>query len=207
MTLRFNTVWIHQQAADALYRWFSTQENSIASYPLTVPTGSNYKLRHSDPEIQQLEFPHIQDRLVIPRKSAMIRSLLTEYQKTPIGGHSAIHKTWFWRGMKSDITRTTTLQPVCLLQPPWRDFIGLPRSKRCDTVLVVVDRLSKYSHFIGAQASLHSPDGHTEVVNKSLQTYVRCSINGKPGTWAEWLPWVEYCYNTLLMPLPSAPPS
>lgn len=39
-------------------------------------------------------------------------------------------------------------------------------------------------------------DGQTEVVNKSVETYLRCFINGQPKLWASWLPWAEYCYNT-----------
>ena len=53
-----------------------------------------------------------------------------------------------------------TCKPAGLLQPlpnpnkPWSavsmDFInGLPMSQRLDTIMVVVDRLTKYVHFIG----------------------------------------------------------
>lgn len=124
------------------------------------------------------------------------------------------------------------------------DFVeGLPRSKGFDTLLVVLDRFTKYGHFIGftypfsaltiatvfikeivwlhgfpASSSswlcfwkelfrlhntslLHSTyhpqtDGKTEVVNKFLETYLRCFVNGKPRNWASWLPWAEFWYNT-----------
>lgn len=39
-------------------------------------------------------------------------------------------------------------------------------------------------------------DGQMEVVNKSLETYLRCFINGQPRSWARWLGWAEYSYNT-----------
>lgn len=45
-------------------------------------------------------------------------------------------------------------------------------------------------------------DGLTEVVNKSLETYLPCFINGQPKKWLDWLHWVEYSYDTpLILPL------
>ena len=53
-----------------------------------------------------------------------------------------------------------TCHPVCLLQPlpipdkPWiavsMDLVvGLPKSQRMNVVMLVVDRLTKYVHFMG----------------------------------------------------------
>lgn len=105
-------------------------------------------------------------------------ALLKEYHDSPLGGHAGELKTylrlateWYWVGMRKDIStyiRACTIcqkqkalntNPAGLLQPlpipaqVWdeitMDFIeGLPRSQGMDTVLVVVDRLTKYAHFV-----------------------------------------------------------
>lgn len=118
-------------------------------------------------------------RLMNPANSDISRALLREYHDSPIGGHVGELKTylrlaqeWYWVGMRKEVARyvqscaicqqqkTLNVHPSGLLQPlpiptqVWEDismdFIeGLLKSQGVDTVLVVVDRLTKYAHFIG----------------------------------------------------------
>ena len=131
------------------------------------------------------------------------------------------------------------------------DFIeSLPLSQGKTALLVVVDRLSKYAHFLpiahpftasqvaqlfldnvyklhGLPKSIVSDrdkvfmslfwqslfkmlqvqlktssayhpqsDGQTEIVNKCLETYLRCMTSESPKDWLKWISLAEYWYNT-----------
>jgi hypothetical protein len=39
-------------------------------------------------------------------------------------------------------------------------------------------------------------DGQTKVVNKCLETYLRCFVSERKNQWAQWLPLGEWWYNT-----------
>nr|KYP39247.1 Transposon Ty3-G Gag-Pol polyprotein [Cajanus cajan] len=121
---------------------------------------------------------HHKGRLVLSATSSWIPKLLHEFHTSPTGGHSGIYRTYrrmaqslYWIGMKQTVTQYVASCHVCqrskyqasspagLLQPlpipnaVWKeismDFIvGLPRSKGFEAIMVVVDRLSKYGHFV-----------------------------------------------------------
>ena len=117
-------------------------------------------------------------RIVINPHSHWKLKLLEEHHSTPAAGHQGVLKTYhrlkrsfYWPGMKGNIKlfisecptcqqhKYETIAPPGLLQPlpiPKRiwtdinmDFImGLLLSKGKSVIMVVVDRLSKYAHFI-----------------------------------------------------------
>lgn len=157
---------------------------------------------------------------------------------------------------KSELTLPAgLLQPLPIPTTIWADismdFVdGLPNSQGKTVIYVVVDRLSKYAHFVALKhpysaatvaqeffghifklhgmptsivcdrdpaftsnfwrelfilqgtrfnfSSAYHPqtDGQTEVVNRTLEMYLRCVTGDKPKEWTKWLPWVEYTYNT-----------
>lgn len=39
-------------------------------------------------------------------------------------------------------------------------------------------------------------DGQTEVVNKSLEHYLRAFVADRPQSWVDWLPLAEFWFNT-----------
>ncbi|KAL0550973.1 hypothetical protein IC582_010043 [Cucumis melo] len=115
---------------------------------------------------------HYKDRLVLSRTSKLIPTMLNTFHDLVVGGHSGFLRTYkrlaselYWPGMKKDVqkyceecvvcqrNKTVALSPAGLLIPleipqqVWND-ISMDFVKGFEVVLVVVDRLSKYNHFI-----------------------------------------------------------
>lgn len=56
----------------------------------------------------------------------------------------------------------------------------------------------KLNGFQLCRSSAYHPqsDGQTEVLNRTLEHYLRSFVGDKPTSWVEWLPWAEWWYNT-----------
>lgn len=223
---------------------------------------------------------HYKGKIFVPTTSDWRSKLLFEFHSSLQAGHSGFLRTYkrlsrnfAWPGMRKDVKAFVaacdqcqrqnyeTINPPGLLDPlpipenVWfdisMDFIdGLPLSLGKNAILVVIDRLSKYGHFIvvahpytAAQiaeifmkevfklhgmprtivsdrdpvfiskfwevffklqgtklcrSSAYHPqsDGQTEVVNRSLEHYLRCFVADKPSSWCNLLYWAEWWYNT-----------
>ncbi|KAK0583355.1 hypothetical protein LWI29_036098 [Acer saccharum] len=221
-----------------------------------------------------------QGKVLLSPTSKLIPAILDEGHSSPAGDHFGFVKTidrisssFNWPGMRAVVKefirscntcqwcKYDNMRPAGLLQPlpipdkVWTeismDFIeGLPTSQGQDVIMVVVDRLSKYAHFVplkhpftassvanafvrnivklhgvpisivsdrdkifissfwkslfqsqGTELLLSSSyhpqtDGQTEVVNRTLEQYLRCFTCDQPKKWMDWLPWAEYSYNT-----------
>jgi hypothetical protein len=118
------------------------------------------------------------DTFFLGSGSNMKTKVLALVHDSPLGGHSGYLKTlhrdkrdWYWQGMKIDVKAyikscdtcqrikhktsnlASFLQPLSILPRPWHsismDFVeGLPKSNKLNVILVIMDRLTKYVHFI-----------------------------------------------------------
>ncbi|GJZ53175.1 ty3-gypsy retrotransposon protein [Tanacetum coccineum] len=97
------------------------------------------------------------------------------------------------------------------------DFIEcLPKSHGKSVIFVMVDKLSKYTHFMAMKHPFTSSDmarvflvnvhklhglpkvtidGQSKVVNKCLGCYLRCMSRLKPKECVDWLPLAKFWYN------------
>ncbi|GJW93819.1 ty3-gypsy retrotransposon protein [Tanacetum coccineum] len=194
-------------------------------------------------------------KLMVGNNEAVRIELLQQVHGRASGGHSRVKVTthklcsmFYWKKMRKEAKQFVRNCEVCqrykpnleayprLLQPLpiptsiWTsismDFIeGLPKSQGKDVILVVVDRLSKYSYsmalshpFTASQVAqlfldnvykLHDlpgnimsdrdkifTNGQTEVVNRCLECYLRCMTGEQPKQWVKWLSLAEWWYNS-----------
>ena len=220
------------------------------------------------------------DKWVVGQDLELRKKLVAHFHNSAVGGHSGVQATtkrlttyFYWKGLRKMVKEWVRNCDVCqrnkadlsaypgLLQPLpipekiWQDismdFVeALPMSQGKSALLVVVDRLSKYAHFLPIphpftatqvaqvfldhvyklhglpktivsdrdkifmslfwqslfkmlqvqlkySSSYHpQTDGHTKIVNKCLETYLRCMTGEQPKDWVKWIPLAEYWYNT-----------
>ena len=143
-------------------------------------------------------------RMYVGSCEALKTAILQQVHDGPWGGHSGVLKTlhrvqrdFYWPGLKSDVRKYVrecdtcqrlkheTCHPAGLLQPlpiperPWvavsMDFVeGLPKSQMKEVVMVVVDRFTKFVHFI----ALSHPYTASKVANLYLQHVFK--LHGMP---------------------------
>ena len=138
---------------------------------------------------------------MIPSYSSLCQQLLREFHSSQMGGHAGITRTFhrlssnfFWKNMRRNVKKFVTecqtcqqmkdssLSPVGLLQPLpilelvfeviSMDFItSLPASHGKTVIMVVVDRLSKYGHFIALPGNITSESVAAAFVSEIIKLH------------------------------------
>eukprot|EP00253_Pinus_taeda_P007149 PITA_07149 len=157
---------------------------------------------------------HISHYTGHPRYQKMVMALKKEYYWTRMKKQVVEYLAWC---LECQQIKVEHQHPAGLLQPlpipEWKwetismDFItGFPRTKKGnDSIMVVVDKLSKAAHFIPVQSTYKKlnfstayhpqTDGQTERVNQVLEDMLRAYVMLKPSQWEEYLHLVEFSYN------------
>ncbi|KAK5771736.1 hypothetical protein PVK06_047978 [Gossypium arboreum] len=134
-------------------------------------------------------------KIVVGKILQLRQELFHHFHASVIGGHSGVHATnkrlssfLYWKGLTTDVKKwikecviyqkckgeTVTspglLQPLLVLNRAWSvinlDFIeGLPYSNRKNSILVVVDHLTKYGHFLALSHPFTAKDVAQEFFN------------------------------------------
>lgn len=142
----------------------------LSELAVTSPNSTGYSLQDG--------IIKYKTQIWVGQNAALQTKLITTFHSSAIGGHSGIKATYrrlknhfAWKGMKGDVeayikqchicqqAKHSNAHPAGLLQPlpipqgVWMDlsmdFIeGLPKSQGFSVILVVVDRLTKYAHFV-----------------------------------------------------------
>lgn len=142
--------------------------------------------------------------IVVGNSQELRSRLLTALHASPVGGHSGMRATYhriktifYWPGLKQDTEKFISECPICqrskheqcpypgLLEPlptpdmAWvhisMDFIeGLPCSQGKEVILVVVDKFTKYAHFL----SLEHPYSVHTVAHAFIDNIIR--LHGPP---------------------------
>lgn len=170
----------------------------ISSLQQQKPTPKGFSLQHN-----RLMY---KDKFFVPKTSDWRSKLLYEFYSSLIASHSGylctfvhLFRSFAWHGMRTDVKQFVaacnecqrqsyeTINPPGLLQPlhvpenvwldMFMDFIdGLPNSQGHNAILVVADRLSKYTHFI----AISHPYSATQIAETFVKN-ISC-LHGMPRT-------------------------
>nr|GEZ56092.1 hypothetical protein [Tanacetum cinerariifolium] len=177
-----------------------TSDASIQTLLHSLQAGQMAKKRYTWSNGQLLR----KNKLVISKDKELRRELMAHFHGSSVGGHSGVKVTTYimssmlyWKGMRKDIKKffhgcihcqrnkpdlaayPGLLQPLPIPNKTWEsismDFSkALPRSQGYTIIFVVVDRLTKYAHFM----SLSHPFTAAEVAQEFLDTVYK--LHGLP---------------------------
>ncbi|KAL0352327.1 UNVERIFIED_CONTAM: hypothetical protein Scaly_1621400 [Sesamum calycinum] len=134
-------------------------------------------------------FLYHRHRLFIPPQSGIASSLLHEFHSSLVGGHFE--------------TKTTLARLSGSFY--WPDIYRLHRAPKtivCDHDPIFISQFWKELFCLIettlSYSSTYHPqiDGLTVVLNHCLEKYLRCFVSALPQTWTQFLPLVEFWYNT-----------
>lgn len=140
-------------------------------------------------------------RFYVGNSTDLKQRICSVMHSSPEGGHSGINatikrieRTFYWPGLKNEVTlfvkECTTcqrnkidhihpqglLQPIAIPNGAWEaislDFVeGLPKSKGKDTILVIVDRFTKYCHLIPLTHPYNAAKVAQEVMDQVIKLH------------------------------------
>jgi len=187
-------VWV--QEVLNFYHTDPVAQALLQSLAVTSPNAQGYSLDNG--------LIKYKNHVWLGHNSALRTKVIAALHSSPIGGHSGSKPTYhkvkhhfYWKGLKKDVenfvqkclvyqqAKHEHTHPVGLLQPlpiptgAWQDvsldFIeGLPVSRGCSGILVVVDMFTKYAHFL----SLKHPFSALQVAQLLLDSVIR--LHGLP---------------------------
>ncbi|KAM1026419.1 hypothetical protein ACFX13_040051 [Malus domestica] len=158
--------------------WIKQKRAEVTSLGSGTANGSKLAHYHLDNGLLKYK-----SRIVISPNSTWKLKLLTEHHSTPAAGHQGVLKTY--HRLKRGFYWPDRLTK-------YAHFLALAHPYTAVTVAqLFVDNIFKL-HGMPSTIS----DGQTEVVNRCVETYLRCFVGNKPKNWVKWLPWAEWNYNT-----------
>ncbi|KAE8675396.1 C2H2 and C2HC zinc fingers superfamily protein, putative isoform 1 [Hibiscus syriacus] len=224
--------WV--QEIEESYKSDSLAQNWISILTITPLADSKWKFSKA--------VLRYDGRVYIGATGSLRLQIIQSLHDSPQGGHSGAQATYYkirsnfyWPNLKSmvaayvrccqtcqqtkveHLAKPGLLQPLPIPNQAWEiismDFIeGLPTSLKKNCILVIVDKFTKYSHFLplahpysaaelGTKtvfSTAYHPetDGQTERVNQCLEQYLRGFCFYKPKQWTKWLSHAEWWYNT-----------